>query len=52
MESVRELGFALSGQIQPQVFNAIFVEKVVTSIKSNAIINALKQLIQWQGYHL
>jgi len=32
--------------------NAIFVEKVETSIKSNAIINALKQLIQWQGYHL
>jgi hypothetical protein len=32
--------------------NAIFVEKVETSIKSNAIINALKQLIQWQGYPL
>jgi hypothetical protein len=52
MESVQELGFALSGQIQPQVFNAIFVEKVETSIKSNVIINALKQLIQRQGYPL
>ena len=43
---------ALSEQIRQQVFYAIFVEKVETSIKSNALINALKQFIQKQGYHL
>ncbi len=51
-ESVQEFRFALSEQIRQQVFYAIFVEKVETSIKSNALINALKQLIQKQGYHL
>ena len=51
-ESVQEFRFALSGQIRQQVFYAIFVEKAETSIKSNALINALKQLVQKQGYHL
>lgn len=51
-ESVQEFRFALSEQIRQQVFYAIFMEKVETSIKSNALINALKQLIQKQGYHL
>ena len=51
-ESVQEFRFVLSEQIRQQVFYAIFVEKVETSIKSNAIKNALKQLIQQQGYHL
>ena len=51
-ESVQEFRFVLSEQTRQQVFYAIFVEKVETSIKSNAIINALKQLIQKQGYHL
>lgn len=51
-ESVQEFRFALSEQIRQQVFYAIFVEKAETSIKSNALIKALKQLIQKQGYHL
>ena len=51
-ESVQEFRFALSEQIRQQVFYAIFVEKVETSIKSNVLINALKQLIKKQGYHL
>ena len=51
-ESVQEFRFVLSEQIRQQVFYAIFVEKAETGIKSNAIINALKQLIQKQGYHL
>lgn len=42
MEGVQEFRFVLSGQIRPQVLNAIFVEKVETSIKSNVIINVLK----------
>ena len=51
-QSVQDFRFALSEQIRQQVFYAIFVEKVETGIKSNLIINALKQLIQRQGYHL
>ena len=51
-ESVQEFRFALSEQIRQQVFYAIFVKNVETYIKSNAIINALKQLVQKQGYHL
>jgi len=51
-ESVQEFRFALSEQIRQQVFYAIFVKNVETHIKSNAIINALKQLVQKQGYHL
>jgi len=51
-ESVQEFRFVLSEQIRQQVFYAIFVEKVETSIKSNVLINALKQLVKKQGYHL
>ena len=51
-ESVQEFRFALSGQIREQVFYAIFVENIETHIKSNTIINTLKQLIKHQGYHL
>ncbi|MEZ3473571.1 MAG: hypothetical protein K1W27_12310 [Lachnospiraceae bacterium] len=51
-ESVQEFRFALSGQIREQVFYTTFVENIETRIKSNTIINALKQLIQQQGYHL
>lgn len=51
-ESVQEFRFALSGQIREQIFYAIFVENIETHIKSNAIINALKQLIHQRGYHL
>ena len=51
-ESVQEFRFALSEQIRQQVFYAIFVEKVETGIKSNALIKALKQLIQKQEHYL
>ena len=51
-ESVQEFRFVLSEQIRQQVFYAIFMGKAEISIKSNALINALKQLIQRQGYHL
>lgn len=51
-ESVQEFRFALSRQIREQIFYAIFVENIETHIKSNAIINALKQLIHQRGYHL
>ena len=51
-ESVQEFRFALSVQIWEQIFYAIFVKNIETHIKSNTIINALKQLIQQQGYHL
>lgn len=50
--SVQEFRFALSEGIRQQVFYAIFVKKLETSIKSASIMNALKQLIQQQGYHL
>ena len=51
-ESVQEFRFALSGQIRQQVFYAIFVKNIENSIKSKTIMNALKQLIRQQGYHL
>ena len=51
-ESVQEFRFALSRQIHRQVFYAIFMKNMETGIKSNAIINALKQFIRQQGYHL
>ncbi len=51
-ESVQEFRFALSEQIRQQVFYAIFVGKIETHIKSNAVIKALKKLVQQQGYHL
>ena len=51
-ESVQEFRFVLSTQIREQVFYAIFAKNIETYIKSNTIINALKQLIQQQGYHL
>lgn len=51
-ESVQEFRFGLSGLIREQVFYAIFVESIETHIKSNVVINALKQLIQQRSYHL
>ncbi len=47
-ESVQEFRFALSKQIREQVFYVIFVENIETRIKSNTIINTLKQLVQQQ----
>lgn len=51
-ESVQELRFALSEQIRKQIFYATYVKNIEIQIKSNAIIRALKHLIQQQGYHL
>ena len=50
--SVQEFRFALSEQIRRQVFFATFVGNIETHIKSNVVMNALKQLVQRQGYHL
>ena len=51
-ESAQEFRFALSKQIRQQIFYVMFVEKVETNIKSNAIINAIKQMVHKQGYYL
>ncbi len=51
-ESVQEFRFAISRQIQERVFCATFAKNIETHIKSNAIMNALKQLMQKQGFHL
>lgn len=51
-ESVQEFRFALSERIREQVFYAIFVKKLETQIKSDAIIKALKQLVGQQGYYV
>ena len=51
-ESVQEFRFALSEQIRQQVFYATFVKNIETSIKSNVIVKALKQLLQQQGCSL
>ncbi len=51
-ESVQEFRFALSAQIREQVFYAVFAKNIETHIKTNTIINALKQLAQQQGYYL
>ena len=50
-ESVQEFRFALSEQIQQQVFYAIFVKNIKMGIKSNTVFS-LKQLIRRQGYYL
>ena len=51
-ETYKEFRFALSEQIQQQVFFVSFVKNIETHIKSNIIVNTLKQPIQQQGYHL
>ncbi|MCI6124844.1 MAG: hypothetical protein MR738_01895, partial [Enterocloster clostridioformis] len=51
-ESVQEFRFALSEQIRQQVFYAIFVRNIETSIKSSVVMKALKQLIRQQCWHL
>ena len=50
--SVQEFRFVLSGQIREQVFYTTFVNTAQNSIKSNAFIDALKQLVGQQGVHL
>ena len=51
-KSVQEFRFALSAQIRRQVFYATFVDSIENSINSNTVMNALKQLIVQQGFHL
>lgn len=51
-KSVQEFQFVLSQGIREQIFYASFVKNIEKHIKSNHIINALKQLIRYQGYHL
>ena len=51
-KSVQEFRFALSEQIRKQVFYTTFVDNIENTIKSTAIMNALKQLIMQQGFHL
>ena len=50
--SVQEFRFALSEQIRKQIFYATFVKNIENSIKSNAVMKALKQLVRRQGIHL
>ena len=45
-ESVQEFRFALSEKIRHEIFFANFVQNIETSIKSTAVSNALKRLIQ------
>lgn len=51
-KSVQEFRFALSHGIHEQIFYASFVKNIEKYIKPNHTINALKQLICYQGYHL
>ena len=46
MESVQEFRFALSEKIRHEIFFANFVQNIENSIKSTAVSNALKRLIQ------
>lgn len=50
-KSVQEFRFVLSSQIREQVFYTHFVKNIEKRIKSNQLINALKQLVQQQGYY-
>lgn len=45
-ESVQEFRFALSEKIRHEIFFANFVQNIENSIKSTAVSNALKRLIQ------
>ena len=51
-KSVQDFRFELSQGIHSQIFFATFVKNIETHIKSNAMIKALKQLIQQPVYHL
>ena len=51
-ESVQEFRFILSEQIRAEVFWAAFVQNIENSIKSNAVVKALKRLIQKKGSYL
>ena len=47
-ESVQEFRFILSEKIRQEIFFANFMQNIETSIKSTAVLNALKRLIQRQ----
>ncbi len=49
-ESVQEFRFILSRQIREQVIFATFVQNIETTLKSNAIIEALMSLLRRQGF--
>ena len=51
-KSVQEFRFALSEQIREQIFYATFIKNIENSIKSNAVMKALMQLVRRQGIHL
>ena len=45
-ESVQEFRFILSEKIRQEIFFTNFMQTIETSIKSAAVLNALKRLIQ------
>ena len=45
-ESVQEFRFILSEKIRQEIFFVNFMQNIETSIKSTAVLNALKRLIQ------
>ena len=51
-KSVQGFRFVLSEQIRAQIFYATLVKNIETSINSNRLIKALKQVIQQQGIYL
>ena len=46
VQKVQEFRFVLSEQIWAEVFLTAFLRNIENSIKSNAVVKALKQLIQ------
>ena len=51
-ESVQDFRFFISKKIQEQLFYASFVQSIEKGIKSIWAMNALKRLVDRQGYHL
>lgn len=49
--SVQEFRFALSQQINQQIIFATFIKNVETTIKSNALVKAVKSALSSFGYH-
>ncbi len=51
-DSVQKFRSVLSEQIRRQVFYTNFVDSIENGIRSNTVMNALKQLIAQQGFHI
>ena len=51
-ESVQEFRFVLSEQIRAEVLLTAFLRNIENNIKSNAVVKALKQLIQQRVTYL